>query len=854
MPVPQSVSTLPVCEALDPLGAALAETGCAVLRAPPGAGKTTVVPLSLLDAEWLGGQSILMLEPRRLAARHAALRLAQLLGESIGQTVGLRIRHERIESDATRILVVTEGVLTRMLQHDAELTGVGAVLFDEFHERSLHADTALALCLQAREVLRPDLRLLVMSATLDTGPVAAILDDAPVIVSRGRQFPVDTHYLPDNHPVVELRDVAAFVARKITELVAAESGSLLVFLPGAAEIRKTAELLAQSLGDVEQISVCPLYGELDAKSQAAAVHPPAPGQRKIVLATNIAETSLTIEGVRVVIDSGLMRENRFHPGSGMNRLQTVFVSIDSADQRRGRAGRTEAGVCYRLWTRTRHQRLDPQRRAEILHSDLSQLMLELACWGVQDPSELSWLDRPPQAAVARANAGLMQLSALDDTGRISSHGRQMAALGIEPRLAHMVISGAQFGSLESACQLAAVLSEADFLPRSAGADLQLRIDALASARNARAARVRTLGKQLRERARRLQQVSDRSVQPPDTGALLGFAYPDRIAIARKGRGDFLLANGRGAQLPEEDALAHQPFLVVADLDDAARNARIYRATGIEEDDIRQHFAHLINREEQLSWNQDRQRVEAQATESLGAIQLAAQRLNDPDPHQVNAALIDGIRQTGFDCLPWREQTLGLLARVNFLQRVKGDADYPDAQRYLRDLDLPDLTRDWLIDNLEQWLQPILTGQSTLAALRTLKLHAAIESLIDWQTRQALDSLTPDSVVVASGTTVPIDYQAQPWPILAVRVQEVFGMQTTPAVIDGSFALTMQLLSPAHRPVQLTRDLAGFWRSSYTQVRSELRGRYPKHYWPEDPLTAQATSGTKKQMASASRQR
>ncbi len=843
-----------MCSVLDALFTALSSPGTAVLHAPPGAGKTTVVPLAMLDAVWLENKQILVLEPRRLAARHAADRLAALIGERTGDTIGLRIRHERIESKSTRVLVVTEGVLTRMLQSDAELAGIGAVVFDEFHERNLHADTALALSLQSREFLRPDLRLLVMSATLDTVPVASLLGDAPVISSEGRQYPVETIYLPDNHTAIEPRGLPAFVAQKIAALLEQEAGSVLVFLPGAGEIRQTAERLEALLANTAAagIVISQLYGELDAKSQSAAVRPAPKGLRKIVLATNIAETSLTIEGVRVVVDSGLMRENRYHPGSGMNRLQTVFVSEDSADQRRGRAGRTEPGVCYRLWSRTRHQRIDRQRRAEILNSDLSQLILELAVWGIQDPAELAWLDQPPAAAVAQARDCLQQLLALDAEGAVTTHGRQMASLGITPRLAHMVLLAAEHGCLDRACQLAAVLSEADFLPRDAGADLELRLDAIGSGRGGRGARVAALGRQLKQRLQRLQSDSRPSDQYLSAGVLLAFAYPDRIAAARKGNGDFLLASGRGAQLAEQDRLAQQRFLVVADLDDATRNARIYRAASLEQEEIDEWFGHLVNQRASVSWDPEAERVIAMETVSLGAIALSQQRLARPDAALVNAAMLEGIRHGGLGKLPWQDKTLGVIAKLEFLRRVQQDDEHPQAQRIAADLALPDLSQHWLLENLEQWLEPLLSGQTSCDALRSINLHAAIESMLDWDVRQKVLKLLPEFIEVASGSKIAIDYRSEPLPILAVRVQELFGMTATPAVLGGTFPLMLHLLSPARRPVQLTRDLEGFWRAGYSQVRSELRGRYPKHHWPENPLTATATSGTKKQMAPRNR--
>ncbi len=828
---------LPVEAVLGDLHNTLAKNACAVLQAPPGAGKTTCIPLHLLKAFWLEGRKIILLAPRRLAARAAALRMADLLKEKVGQTVGYRIRLDSRVSAATRIEVVTEGVLTRMLQTDPSLEGVGLVIFDEFHERSLDADLGLALCLDMQGVLNKNLRLLIMSATIETEPLAAMLGGAPVIACPGKAFPVDTRYVGRHTPVFS----GEALCEAVLSAARNESGSVLVFLPGASEIRQVAGLLEAALPGPEWI-IAPLFGNLSRSDQDRAIAPPSDGRRKIVLATSIAETSLTIEGIRVVVDSGLQRVPRFDVRSGLTRLITLPVSRSSADQRRGRAGRTGPGVCLRLWSRRIHYTLPAAQRPEILEADLAGLALELSIWGVDDPYRLRWLDPPPPGTFDSARRLLRSLEALDADARATDHGRQMAALPLHPRLAHMLVAADSRGQGGVACDLAALLSERDvvrFEPGRSDADMRIRLDLLQALRKKQPAVYPGATVDF-SAARRVLRAADHlrrrlgcnrgANEAASIGRLLAWAYPERIARRRAdGRGRFLLANGRGAYLDPVEALAAGQFLIAVELDGDRRNARIYRAAASSIDILMEQFADRIHRVEAVEWDQQSRIVAARCDLKLDALTLRSDPLASPDPQQILAALLTGIQQQGLECLPWTRALRQWQQRVCFLRRFA-----EDQQQW------PDVSDDGLVKNLPQWLAPYLTGITRLRDLARIDLKKALFSMLAYRQHKLLDELAPTHLTVPSGSRIPIDYSSG-IPVLAVRLQEMFGLVKTPAVAGGRQPLLIHLLSPAGRPVQITRDLAGFWQTGYPDVKKELKGRYPKHYWPDDPLQAQPTA-------------
>ncbi|MSP75896.1 MAG: ATP-dependent helicase HrpB [Rhodospirillaceae bacterium] len=807
------MASLPVDEALPRLKEALAGRNAAVLVAPPGAGKTTRVPLALLDAPWLGGRRIIMQEPRRLAARAAARRMAATLGEAVGETVGYRVRFDSKVGPRTRIEVVTDGLFLRMLQDDPSLDGIGCVIFDELHERGLETDLSFALVREAQTALREDLRVVAMSATLDPGPVAERLGGAAVIESAGRMFPVETRHL-DREAAGRIEDtVAAAIRRALAE----ESGSALVFLPGVGEIRRVEERLK---GLELTIDIAPLYGDLSPADQDRAIAPSTPGRRKVVLATAIAETSLTIQGVRIVIDSGLMRVPRFSPRSGMTRLETVRVSQASADQRRGRAGRLEPGVCYRLWTEEAQRGLLPFTPPEILDADLAPLALELAAWGVADAAALPWLTSPPAASLATARALLADLGAVDEAGAITPHGRAMARLGQHPRLAHLVLNGRELGQGKVAALLVAILGERDFLrlpPGQRDADLRHRVDIALSGKAPR---------QILEAARRLTHGKD--ADSSMTGALLALAYPDRIGRRRAATaGRYLLSGGRGAALPEGDPMANEEFLVVADLDGSTQDSRIFLAAPITAAEIEELYAGRIVAEEIVRWSPRDGAVLARRRRRLGALLLEDKPLPRPDTEKLKAAMLDGIRQLGPSALPWSDDLAKWRERVAFM-RAHDEA-------------WPDLSNDTLSATLEAWLGPFLDGVSRRDHLARIDLAAALKALVPWDRQRDLDRLVPTHIEVPSGSRVPIDYANPAEPSLSVRLQEMFGLSDTPRIAGGKVALTIHLLSPARRPVQVTRDLASFWATGYKAVKAELKGRYPRHYWPDDPLVAEPTA-------------
>jgi ATP-dependent helicase HrpB len=813
-------TSLPIDAALPQVTAALAGNDAAVLVASPGAGKTTRVPLVLLDEPWAKDKKILVLEPRRLAARAAAARMASTLREQVGDTVGLRVRFDSKVTKRTRIEIVTEGVFTRLVLDDPSLDGIAAVLFDEFHERSLDADLGLALARDAQLGLRPDLKLLVMSATLDGARVAALLGNALVVESEGRAFAVETRYLGRDQRAPVERQVADAVERALR----AESGSALVFLPGAGEIRRTEELLKKRVRDAN-VDIVGLFGALEAREQDRAISPSPPGRRKVVLATSIAETSITIEGVRVVIDSGLARVPRYEPDVGLTRLETVRVSRAAADQRRGRAGRTEPGICYRLWDEPQTGSLEPYTRPEILSADLSSFALDLAQWGTADANQLAFLDPPPQAAMNEAKTLLGEIGAIDDNGRITEEGRKLRALPLPPRLARMVVDAAAQGAGEIAAAIAAVLTE-----RGLGGndvDLGHRLENFRRDRSRRAEDARAMVRRWAATAGNRQKDNEQSL-----GALLALAYPDRVARNRGGSGGaFLLANGRGGMIDPASSLARETYLVVAELAGAAAAGRIVLATSITLEDIEHDFAGQIEDNETVTFDAASASLRARRTRRLGALVLAEQT-RPVAPNSESARLLaEGIAGVGVHKLPWSKGQLQLRNRVIFLRRAEGD-------------EWPDLSDEALARTVAEWLAPFLTGKTSLQQIGADGLAAALDALLPSNLRKRLDAEAPTHFAAPSGSQVPIDYEAEEGPKLSIRVQELFGLAVHPTIAGGRVPLLIELLSPAHRPVQMTRDLPGFWRGSYKDVRTDLRGRYPKHPWPEDPLTAPATRRAK----------
>lgn len=812
-------TALPIDAVLGSLTESLRARANAVLVAPPGAGKTTRVPLVLLDEPWVNGGRIIVLEPRRLAARAAAARMAQTLGENVGDTVGLRVRLGSKISRRTRIEVVTEGVFARMILDDPALEGVAAVLFDEFHERSLDADLGLALALDAQGGLREDLRLLVMSATLDGARVARLLGNAPVVESEGRAYPVETRYAGrDPNRCIEEQ-----VADTVMRALRAESGSILVFLPGQGEIRRVETLLRERVTD-PAVDIASLYGALERGEQDLAVSPAKPGRRKVVLATSIAETSLTIEGVRVVIDSGLARVPVYEPNIGLTRLETVRVSRAAADQRRGRAGRTEPGVCYRLWEEAATGALEPFMRPEILAADLAPLLLDCAAWGVADPTTLSFLDLPPAPALKEARALLQQLHALDEEGRITDIGRRLRDLPLPPRLARMVLLAGESGQARDAADLAAVLVE-----RGLGgdaADLQDRVERYRRDRSRRAEDMRRMAEGWAKSGS-----GPAKREPRSLGVLLTLAYPDRLAKARGKTGEYLMANGRGAALEAHERLAKEPYLAIAEIAGGAASARILAAASIGADEIEEAVGGDIEQRDEVAFDRQARALRARAVRRYGALVLNERPLPVPATEEAARALARGLAALGLDALPWSKALAQWRERVQFLRTAEGD-------------EWPDLSDEALAQTAEEWLGPHLVGRSGLNDIGPDLLSEALRSLLPWNLQRRLDAEAPTHIEVPTGSQIPIDYGAEEGPVLAVRVQELFGLDKHPAIAAGRVPLVLHLLSPAQRPIQITRDLPGFWRGSWAAVRADMRGQYPKHPWPEDPLTAPPTRRAK----------
>lgn len=848
-PPVKAFAELPVSQVLDELARSLEQRQVAVLQAPPGAGKTTLVPLTLLDSAWLRGQKILLLEPRRLAARSVAQRLAELLDEQVGQRVGYRIRLESRISAATRIEVVTEGILLRLLQADPELPGIGLVIFDEFHERSLDADLGLALCLQTRQYLRDEadpLRLLVMSATLDGAAVASLLDDAPLISSLGRQYPVQVQY---GEPLQLKQPLEPRILSSVQQALTEQSGSILVFLPGVGEIRRVEAQLREVCADDSTVQVVGLHGELDLAAQRQAIEPAGPGRRKVVLATSIAETSLTIEGIRVVIDSGLRREPSFDPVSGLTRLHTVRVSRASAEQRAGRAGRLEPGVCYRLWSAVQQDQLAPQPSPEITQADLAPLALQLARWGIADTAELAWLDPPPAAALEQGRELLERLGGLRRGERgweLTEHGAQLADLPIHPRLGHMLLRGQALGLGMQASRLAAILSERDLLRGVNDCDIARRVALMAEPRGESSIDRGALQRARQLAAQWLQLVSSKPVssQVADPqaerwlGVLLALAYPDRIAQRRADSGsEYRLANGRSAGFAEVDRLQRSSWLVIASLGGHAsqRNARIFLAAALDPQLIESHLADLVHTRDALEWDAQSESLIAERQRRIGALVLDRTPLAAIDPEQRAQALCEVVARQGLATLPWTPELRQWQARVMLLRSL--------AQSEAQDDQWPDVSDTWLLANLPDWLGPHLGQVRRMAHFASLDLRSILAMLLPWPLPRQLEEQAPTHWTVPTGSSLRIDYLESP-PVLAVRLQEMFGCLATPRIAGGRLALKLHLLSPARRPVQVTQDLAGFWSGSYADVRKDLRGRYPKHYWPEDPAQAEPTARAK----------
>jgi len=809
---------LPVTPVLADIGTALAAGSRAVLSAPPGAGKTTLVPLYLLDAAWRRDGRIIVLEPRRLAARAAAGRMASLLGETVGDTVGYRMRLDNRVSARTRIEVVTEGVFARMILEDPELSGVAAVIFDEFHERSLDADFGLALALDVQSALREDLRLLVMSATLDVARVGALLQNPPLIESQGRSFPVEIRY-QERPPGGRIED-AVFAAIDLAS--ATESGSILAFLPGQAEIRRVAERLQGRYGD--HTVIAPLYGNLTQKEQDAAIRAVPAGQRKIVLATSIAETSITIDGVRIVIDSGLQRLPVFEPATGITRLETVRASRASTDQRAGRAGRTEPGIAIRLWHAGQTAALPAFTPPEILSCDLSGLVLDMAHWGVTDPAQLAFIDPPPAPALKEARALLTLLGGLDPPGGLTPRGRKMRELGLPPRLAAMAIAAAEGGQGHEACLLAVVLTEQGLGGTSIDLEDRLRRFRHESGERAQAAR-KLAGRLF---AQLPKPRTDDGLATP--GQLLLRAYPDRVALARGGRGRFVMANGRGAEIGETERLAGAEMLVIADLTGRAAQGRVLAAAEISRRDVEAVMPDAIIREDDCVFDTASRQVRARRITRLGAIVLEEVPLPKPKGAKAAEALAGGVRGLGLTVLSFGKEAGQLRQRIGFLHRSIGDP-------------WPDMSDTALLERLEDWFTPFQGGTSSIDGISTASLGEGLLSLVPHAVQRELERLAPTHFRAPTGQNHPIRYDGDE-PTLSIRVQELFGVKSHPVIGGGRLPLLLELTSPAHRPIQTTRDLPGFWAGSWKDVRAEMRGRYPRHPWPEDPAEAAPTTRVK----------
>ena len=825
---------LPINDVLPELLAALAKSQAAVLTAEPGSGKTTIAPLALLDQSWLEDRKIIILEPRRLAARAAAARMSELVGDRVGGTIGYRVRFDSRVSRTTRIEVVTEGILIRMLQNDPQLGSIGLVIFDEFHERSLQGDLALALCLDARQ-LRHDLKVLVMSATIDSGEVAGLLDDAPVIIGQGRCYQVSVEYLERQSN----ESVVSRTVKGIDKALVEQTGDILVFLPGAGEIRAVQAQYAKR----SDLACLELYGDLPLAKQNL-VFAEVPGKRRLILATPIAETSLTIEGITTVVDSGQCKSPRFDPASGLTRLETILTSKASAEQRAGRAGRLGPGHCYRLWTSSEQHSRPDFLPPEIINADLAPLMLELALWGVSDPGQLVWPDPPRQGQIKQARELLLELEAIDEKSAITPLGKKLAGFPLHPRLALMLVRGQEQGLSKLACRLAAILNNRDPLKGEAGrqsADIEERLHLLAIFEQDGVRAVRAKGgdpsacrrilQEADQYQRLLGKASKDSGQQSGAGNLLASAYPDRIAHKKPGSTQHLLVSGKGAVLMEGDHLGQAELLVTAKLDAGKKQGRIFLAAPLTMAELKSDHSHLVQTKKTVRWDAEQKRVVAAEEERLGSLVLSQKNWPGAEPEQIIQCLLQGIRQAGIDCLPWQKKSRELQARIQ-------SAHVWQPGKW------PDVDDETLMQDLS-WLEPYLTGARGLNDLQKLDLADILLARLSWQDQQELDRLAPTHLKVASGSRIRLRYQPGEPPVLAVRIQEMFGCKETPAVAGGKMPVLIHLLSPAQRPIQITSDLAAFWQSTYRQVKKELAGRYPKHYWPENPLEAQATSRAKR---------
>ena len=816
---------LSITEVISEVRTILSRENTLIVNAPPGAGKSTLLPLALMEEPWLQNKKIIMLEPRRLAAKTIAMRMASLLNQEVGESIGYRIRFENRVGNLTKIEVVTEGILTRMLHTDNSLENVGMVIFDEFHERSIYADVALALCREAQQVLRPDLRILIMSATLDMPQLTSLLK-ARAVVSQGKQYPVEIKYGTG----VDMYLLPELAARAVLKATSDHEGDALVFLPGEGEIKKCEEILRKEL---RGFAIHPLYGQLPSNKQYVAIMPSRDGKRKVVLATSIAETSLTIEGIRIVVDCGYTRVSRFDPNSALSRLETVMISKDSADQRAGRAGRLSPGVCYRLWTKATHAQLADNRTPEILESDLASLVLDMAQWGITDANQLTWLTPPPKGAVAQASELLHQLDALEN-GRITPHGKKIHSLPCHPRIAHMLVLAEEQGSLPLATDIAAILEERDPLPKEAGIDINLRIEALRQYRNENgsAQRMSRIEK-VAESYRKLFKVNPEngSFDPYETGVLLAYAYPERIACARPGNNaQFQLANGKLAMAGHRDDLAHEPWLSVAHIDARDGMGKIFMAAPLNPKDL----APLVKEKEVIVWDTRKGGLVASRDLRIGNIILQSKPISSPDEKHLIKAITNAIKQEGERLLNFNDQVVQWQNRVLSLRQWRPDDDWTD------------VSTQTLLQSNENWLAPYLQSVKKPEDLKKLDLADILHSSLDWEKQKALDRLAPTGISVPSGSTIRLHYPAPgESPVLAVRLQEVFGLADTPKINEGRTGVVLHLLSPGYKPVQITSDLKSFWNNAYFEVRKDLKRRYPKHSWPDDPWTAEAVRGVKR---------
>ncbi|MCP3927449.1 MAG: ATP-dependent helicase HrpB [Desulfobacterales bacterium] len=836
---------LPIEDVIDEIKETMSNNRYAVIQAPPGAGKTTLVPLSLLNEAWLSGKKIIMLEPRRIAVRASASRMADLISEQVGETVGYQIRMDRKIGPTTRIEVVTEGILTRRIQNDPSLEGVGLIIFDEFHERNLNSDLGLAFSLETCEVFSTELKILVMSATIDGDNVSKLMDNAPIITSEGKSWPVETRYVPSthlSHPAQMIKDCASLIQKAIEN----EDGDILVFLPGVGEIKRVESILCGNLKEVNKgLSIIPLYGNLTKQEQDFAISPSVTGHRKIVIATPIAETSITIDGVSIVIDSGLMRVPKYFSGTGMSRLETIDVSKSSADQRRGRAGRTKPGICYRMWS----EGIIPKEfnTPEILNTDLTGFVLELSAWGVSNISDLKLLDTPSESSVEQAKSILKDLGALDASGKITEHGKKMTGLGIHPRLAHMILVSNTVGLGFLACRIAAILSERDFIIFSGvqDNDIALRLEILES--NGQFAGNIKLNKGVFKRvlrnASRFQKIINARYESSNinkAGSILAFAYPDRVIKLHKGSGNSsrvngLMSNGMGVFLSTGNPLSSAGYAVAALLDGKPGNSKIFLGASYSKQSLMHDFKDKIKKVTTVKWDKKSKSVISTEELKYGAIKIEKRMIKKPDAENLASIMINGIKQMGLSCLPWSKHIKNYQARAVFLHKTGRYKNFPNIED------------SELVKTLDVWLKPFIHGMSKASQLKRVDLKSALNSCFSWENQRAIKNDAPEKITVPSGSILPLKYPKggkDLSPVLAVRLQEMFGLEETPCVAKGE-PVVIHLLSPASRPVQVTKDLKNFWKTTYSDVKKELMGRYPKHHWPDDPSEATPTNRTKK---------